>query len=108
MLKDVPTFREAVNAAMNVDDLRRALVIHQWLAVTEVEADEEEPSSPSGSGSSPGGEPTHAVAWVQIQFSVEELRRVAVLTTLFLETVVVGRSVCCWVGALACCLLVHR
>jgi hypothetical protein len=29
MLKDVASFREAVNNAMTVDDLRRALVIHQ-------------------------------------------------------------------------------
>ena len=29
MLKDVASFREAVNAAMTVADLRRALLIHQ-------------------------------------------------------------------------------
>lgn len=62
----------------------------QWLTVTEVEADEEDPSS-SGSGA----DPTHAVAWVHIEFSVEEMRRMAVLTTLFLEKVCL--SVCVWI-----------
>lgn len=59
------------------------IITNQWLAMTEVEADEVDGAEPG----SRSPDPTHAVAWVNIEFSVEEMRRMAVLTTLFLEKV---------------------
>jgi len=74
MLKDVVGFREVVNTNMTVADLRRALAVHQWLSITEVEEDEE----------APDGDFTHTVDWSSIQFSIEDIRRLAIVTVFFL------------------------
>lgn len=74
MLKDVIAFREVVNTNMTVADLRRALAVHQWLSITDVEEDE----------GAPDGDFTNTVGWSSIKFSVEDIRRLAVVTVLFL------------------------
>lgn len=74
MLKDVIAFREVVNNNMTVADLRRALAVHLWLSITEVEEDE----------GAPDEDITNTVGWSSIKFSVEDIRRLAVVTVLFL------------------------
>jgi Ca2+-transporting ATPase len=74
MLKDVNGFREVVNTNMTLADLRRALAVHQWLSITEVEEDEEEPDR----------DLTHTVGWSSIKFSIEDIRRLAIVTVFFL------------------------
>jgi hypothetical protein len=72
-VRDVVQFREAVNNNMSVADLRRALNVAQWLATTEVEEDPVQE-----------GAPDEGMRWTAVTFSVEELKKMAVMTTLFL------------------------
>lgn len=73
MLQDVGSFREVVNTKMSVADIRRALTVHLWLSVKEVEEDDDVPADVS-----------HVVGWSSMKISVEELRRLAVTTVIFL------------------------
>lgn len=77
LLRDTDEFLETVNSNMSIADLRRALDIAAWLTATAVE-DEEKDDVMDG----------EAVRWTSgVSFDIDELRKEAVSTTLYLARV---------------------
>lgn len=75
LIRDVQEFLEAVNKDMTLAELRHALSIGTWLTTSEVEKEDETVGEPE------------SVRWTSVTIDVEELKREAVVTTMYLVRV---------------------
>lgn len=78
LAREVEEFLEVVNHNMSVADIRRALDLRTWLTTNEIEEEEEEEHDPDG---------LSMMVWTTMKVNVEDVRKLAVATTLYLAQV---------------------